>query len=65
MTPYFGRIDQDALELAKVLKRLGELHEARGELEKAREYFHRFVELWTECDPELRPQVAQARRRLQ
>lgn len=34
ITPYIGRIDQDALELANVLKRLGELHEARGELER-------------------------------
>ena len=51
ITPYIGRIDQDALQLAHVLNRLGELHAARGEPEKARGYFKRFVELWTDCDP--------------
>ena len=51
----------DAIELARVHRRLGELYERRGEREKAEVYYSRFVELWKDCDPELRPQVAQAR----
>ena len=31
---------------------------------KAGHYYARFVELWKDCDPELRPQVDEARRRL-
>jgi tetratricopeptide (TPR) repeat protein len=61
---YLQRLADDAFELAEAYKRLGELHELRGERDKARQSYSRFVELWKDCDPELRPQVAEARRRL-
>ncbi|HEX2637052.1 MAG TPA: protein kinase [Gemmatimonadales bacterium] len=63
-TPYLERIESDAFELAPSHKRLGELYEARGNREKAVYHYTRFVELWKDCDPELRPQVAAVRHRL-
>jgi hypothetical protein len=50
-----------AIELAGIYRRLGELYRQRGENGKARAYSNRFVELWKDCDPKLRPQVIQAR----
>ena len=54
----------DATELPRVYRRLGELYEQRGDAAMATEAYGRFVELWKNCDPELRPQVMEARRRL-
>ena len=51
----------DAIELAGIYRRLGELYRKRGETEKALVYSNRFIELWKDCDPKLRPQVVQAR----
>ena len=45
-------------------KRLGELHEARGDREKAVEHYDSFVELWKDADPELQPQVRDVRQRI-
>jgi Flp pilus assembly protein TadD/tRNA A-37 threonylcarbamoyl transferase component Bud32 len=64
-TPYVDRIWTDATWLPGVLRRLGELYEARLQREKARHYYTRFLELWNDCDPELRPAVVGVRRRLQ
>jgi tetratricopeptide (TPR) repeat protein len=63
-TPFITRMIEDYVELPGAFKHLGQLYEARGEREKARHYYSRFVELWKESDPELRPQVAEARRRM-
>jgi tetratricopeptide (TPR) repeat protein len=41
-----------------------EIHERRGERERAREHYRRFVELWQDADPELQPLVANAERKL-
>ena len=54
-----------AIELAGIYRRLGELYRRRGESGKARAYSTRFVELWKDCDPKLRPQVIQARQMAQ
>jgi tetratricopeptide (TPR) repeat protein len=54
-----------AIELPGIYRRLGELYSQRGETEKARLYSARFVELWQDCDPKLRPQVIQARQMAQ
>ena len=54
-----------AIELAGIYRRLGELYRWRGESGKARAYSTRFVELWQDCDPKLRPQVIQARQMAQ
>jgi tetratricopeptide (TPR) repeat protein len=46
------------LRTAEILDRLGRPAEAAA-------HYRRFVELWAECDPVLRPRVERARRRLQ
>jgi tetratricopeptide (TPR) repeat protein len=50
--------------LAASLKRLGEMYDARGDRQKAIDYYSRFVDLWREADPVLQPAVRQARDRL-
>ncbi len=54
-----------AIELAGIHRRLGELYRRRGESGKARAYSTRFVELWKDSDPKLRPQVIHARQMAQ
>jgi tetratricopeptide (TPR) repeat protein len=44
--------------------RLAEIYERQGERQKAVAHLARFVELWKDCDPELRPLVEEARRRM-
>jgi tetratricopeptide (TPR) repeat protein len=56
----FGLVD-NFYTLAPSYKRLGELYEGRGDRDKAREYYSRFVELWKDADLELQPAVADAR----
>ena len=43
---------------------MGELYEARGDREKAKEYYGRFVALWRDADSDLQPAVQEARARL-
>jgi tRNA A-37 threonylcarbamoyl transferase component Bud32/tetratricopeptide (TPR) repeat protein len=54
----------DALVLAGIHKRLGELYEAKGNREKAASHYAAFIQLWKNADPELQPQVEDVRRRL-
>jgi hypothetical protein len=42
---------------------LGKIHEKRGEMEKAREYYRRFVELWNEGDLD-RERIEEARSKI-
>ena len=63
-TPAVSRLASDAWYLAGVVKRLGELYEAKGDRARAVEYYDRFIELWQHADPELQPRVADVRRRL-
>lgn len=51
-------------ELGPALYRLGQIHEAMGEPEEARERFEQFVALWANADPELQPWVEDARDRI-
>ena len=51
--------------LAGTYKRLGELHEASGDLPKAATNLEKFIELWKDADPELQPRVRDARSRLE
>jgi len=44
-----------------VLRRLGELHEFLGHRQQAIDYYSQFVDLWNDADPELQPQVEEAR----
>jgi len=45
-------------------RRLAELEEARGNADAAVRHYRRFLELWSDADPELRDQVTSARRAL-
>jgi tetratricopeptide (TPR) repeat protein len=61
-TPHYGRLlNFDVYWLPLVYERMAALYEERGEVEKAMEYYSKFVDLWKECDPELRPRVDAAR----
>ncbi len=45
-------------------RRLGEIADRRGDRVKATAYLSNYIEMWSDCDPELRPQVDEARARL-
>jgi eukaryotic-like serine/threonine-protein kinase len=62
--PFSERLPVDALNLAGALRRLGELHESRGNRERAIRYYSRFVELWKSADAEIRPRVTDVRHRI-
>jgi tetratricopeptide (TPR) repeat protein len=58
------RLFTDSYNLAPVLRRTGELYEARGDRTRAAAAYQRFVDLWRNADPLLQPQVAEMKRRL-
>lgn len=51
--------------LAPMHLKLAELHERAGERSEAVQQYRRFVTLWRDCDPALRPRVERARARIQ
>lgn len=53
-----------AIVVGPYYRRLGELHQQRGDREKAIEYYKRFVDLWKDADPELQPLVRDVRSRI-
>ena len=61
---YWGLLGVDASYRAGAYKRLGELYEAKGDKARAATNYAKFVDLWKNADPELQPQVAEAKRRL-
>jgi serine/threonine-protein kinase len=63
-TPYFGRQGLDASQKPLILKRLGELYEAKGDIPNAARRYREFIELWKNADPPLQEKVADARYRL-
>ncbi|MEP6492418.1 MAG: protein kinase [bacterium] len=63
-TSIMNRFGSDGYFLAGSYKRLGELWEAKGDREKATQYYTKFIELWKGADPDLQPKVADARKRL-
>jgi tetratricopeptide (TPR) repeat protein len=65
-TPAMDRLifDRDVSTVPNILRRLGELYEAKGDPRTAASYYERFVTLWKDADPELQPQVAEIRQRL-
>jgi hypothetical protein len=52
------------LTLPVALRRLGELHEARGETSEAIRRYRAFVQLWRGADAELQPQVRDVEARI-
>jgi tetratricopeptide (TPR) repeat protein len=63
--PFNFRFFIDTENLAPVHERLGQLYDARGDLENAALHYARFADLWEDADPVLRPRVETARSRLQ
>jgi len=63
-TPGYARAFEESATLGPTYRRLGELYEERGQLDKAREYYGRFVDLWKNADSELQPMVREVRGRL-
>lgn len=54
----------DAMVLAGIHKRLGELYEEKGDRQRAASHDAAFIQLWRNADPDLQPQVDEVRRRL-
>ncbi|HEV7994020.1 MAG TPA: BTAD domain-containing putative transcriptional regulator [Gemmatimonadaceae bacterium] len=54
----------DLVYLAPSLLRQAQINDARGERALAVQRYSRFLELWRDCDPELRPMTDSARMRL-
>ncbi len=50
----------DLIYLAPSRLRLGEICENLGDTDQAIQHYRRVVELWSECDPELRPMLMRA-----
>ena len=62
--PYSQRLNIDAVRKAIVLKRLGELYEAKGDVPNAARRYREFIALWQHADPKMQERVADARFRL-
>ena len=54
----------DLVHMAPSHLRRAEIHDRRGENDEAARHYARFVELWSDADPELRPLVDRAEARL-
>ena len=54
----------DEYALARAHRRLGQLHEAKGDATRAKRHYETFIELWKNADPVLQPMVQEARTRL-
>jgi len=63
-TPGYLRAFEEDATLGPTYRRLGELYEERGQLDKARDYYGRFLDLWKDADPELQPLVRDVKQRL-
>jgi len=63
-TPGLLRLYDEAFTLGATYRSLGELYEQRGQADKARDYYGRFVDLWNGADPELQPLVRDVRARI-
>jgi serine/threonine-protein kinase len=65
---WYGSFEQismyDFVFLATSHLRRAEIYERLGQLAEARRHYARFVELWADCDPDLRHLVDRARQRL-
>jgi tetratricopeptide (TPR) repeat protein len=62
----YQRMDEamDPASVPAIHERLGQLYDAKGNVDKAAEHYRAFIELWKNADAELQPRVAAARERL-
>src|SRR2546421_1785704 len=63
-TTGYTRAFEEEATLGPTYRRLGELYEERGQLDKARDYYGRFLDLWKDADPELQSIVRDVKQRL-
>jgi len=63
-TPWIWRTWPDSWWRAEAYETLADLHDARGDPDRARLYYARLVDLWRDADPELQPRVRSAEQRL-
>ena len=63
--PSLGRFSSSKQSIAGAYRRMGEIHEAKGDVDKAVEYYNLFVELWENADPQLQPVVDDLRGRIE
>ncbi len=59
------RLQQDAFFRGGIVQRLGEMYEAKGDVDKALTHYQAFVELWKNADAELQPRVRDVRSRVE
>ena len=64
MLPDAERVWSDVFYRPTVLRRLGQLYDDKDDREQALRFYGRFVDLWREADPELRPMVNEVRARM-
>jgi tetratricopeptide (TPR) repeat protein len=62
--PYFGKQQFEGGAKPLILKRLGELYESTGNVEKAALSYREFLQLWDKADPRLQPRINDVRARL-
>jgi tetratricopeptide (TPR) repeat protein len=62
---YWGHGPYTTADIGPTYERLGQLHDEAGNLEKAAEYYAKFVGLWANADAELQPRVSAAQARLE
>jgi tetratricopeptide (TPR) repeat protein len=58
------RAAYELVYLAPSHLRQAEIYDRRGERGEAAKHYRKFIELWKDCDPELRPAVTSAQHRL-
>lgn len=64
-TPWLYRLNAaDWYALPAIYERLAGLYQLHGEVDQARRYYARFIELWKDADPDLQDRVESARRAL-
>src|SRR5690606_23219588 len=56
---------EDGAWLPRTHRRLGELYEAKGDVDQAIAHYARFVNLWRDAEPKLQPQVRDVSQRLE
>jgi tetratricopeptide (TPR) repeat protein len=62
--PDADRVWSDVFYRPTALRRLGQLYDDKDDREQALRFYGRFVDLWREADPELRPTVNEVRARM-
>ena len=67
VTPFAGKsfLLMDPVRVPAIHERLGQIYEAKGDVERAAVHYRAFIGLWKNADAELQPRVAAARRRME